>query len=317
MKRIFQCLAAVVLCGAFGAGAVVADRYAAQVNSRVITVSDVLGSMGPVRQRLADTYSGAELEKKLEEAFKKSLDALVERALMLEEAARQEQKLPEQIVDGRINEIIHDRFNNNRTAFFEALTEERLTLGERRKEARDFITVSLLRRREVGEKVVVTPGDVQALYKQRSAQYHLPEKVHLRAIVLRQFTTNNAAQLAADLRQRCAAGEKFEDLARQFSKGTGAEKGGDWGWQQPGELRPELRTAAAALQPGQVSPAVKMDDDFYLLKLEERQVASVKPLDAVYAELEGDLRQKEGERIYNEWIKRLRHKFYVNVFPLN
>lgn len=317
MKRIFQSLAAVVLCGAFGAGAVVADRYAAQVNSRVITVSDVLGSMGPVRQRLADTYSGAELEKKLEEAFKKSLDALVERALMLEEAARQEQKLPEQIVDGRINEIIHDRFNNNRTAFFEALTEERLTLGEWRKEARDFITVSLLRRKEVGEKVVVTPGDVQALYKQRSAQFHLPEKVHLRAIVLRQFTTNNAAQLAADLRQRCVAGEKFEDLARQFSKGTGAEQGGDWGWQQPGELRPELRTAAAALQAGQLSPAVKMDDDFYLLKLEERQVASVKPLDAVYAELEGDLRQKEGERIYNEWIKRLRHKFYVNVFPLN
>ena len=317
MNRFLQSLAAVVLWGAFGAGAVVAARYAAQVNSRVITVSDVLGSMGPVRQRLADTYSGAELEKKLEEAFKKSLDALVERALMLEEAARQEQKLPEQVVDGRINEIIHDRFNNNRTAFFEALTEERLTLGEWRKEARDFITVSLLRRREVGEKVVVTPGDVQALYKQRSAQYHLPEKVHLRAIVLRQFTTNNAAQLAADLRQRCAAGEKFEDLARQFSKGTGAEKGGDWGWQQPGELRPELRTAAAALQPGQLSPAVKMDDDFYLLKLEERQVASVKPLDAVYAELEGDLRQKEGERIYNEWIKRLRHKFYVNVFPLN
>jgi parvulin-like peptidyl-prolyl isomerase len=317
MKRFFQSLAAVVLGGACGAGAVVADRYAAQVNNRVITVSDVLGSLGPVRQRLADAYTGAELEKKLAEAFQKSLDALVERALMLEEAARQDQKLPSQVVDGRINEIIHDRFNNNRTAFFEALTEERLTLDEWRKEARDFITVSLLRRREVVEKVVVTPGEVHALYQQRRARYQVPEQVHLRAIVLRQLGTNDAEQLAGTLRQRASAGEKFEDLARQFSKGTGAGQGGDWGWQQPGELRQELRAAVDPLQPGQLGPVVKMDDDVYLLKLEARQAGGVKPLDAVYAELEGELRQKEGERIYQDWIKRLRKKFFVKLFPLN
>ncbi len=317
MKRILQSLAALVLGGACGAGAVVADRFAAQVNNRVITVSDVFGSMGPARQRLADLYAGAELEKKMEEAFQKSLDALVERALMLEEAKRQEQKLPEQIVDGRINEIIHDRFNNNRTAFFEALTEERLTLDEWRKEARDFITIALLRRHEVGEKVVVTPGDVHALYKQRNDKYKLPEKLHLRAIVLRPRAGHNPEELAGELRKRCAAGEKFEDLAREFSQGSGADKGGDWGWQQPGELRKELRAAAAALQPGQVSAPVKLDDDVYLLKLEERQTASLKPIDAVYAELEGDLRQKEGERIYQQWIKRLRQKFYIKIFPLN
>ena len=316
MKKTFQVVAVLLVLGAMSAGAVVADRFAAQVNNRVITVSDVLGSMGPMRQRLMDLYTGAELEKKMEEAYRVQLDALVDRALMLEEAKRQEQKLPEQIVDGRINEIIHDRFDNNRTKFFEALTEERLTLDEWRKEARDFITLSLLRRKEVGEKVVVTPGDVQALYKIRQASYRVPEKVHLRALMLRGFAAN-AEQQAGELRKRCVAGEKFEDLAREFSKGSGADKGGDWGWQQPSELRKELRAAVDALQPGQVSPVVKMDDDFYLLKLEERQAASCKTLDAVYAELDGDLRQKGAERIYKDWIKRLRQKYYVKLFPLN
>ena len=60
-----------------------------------------------------------------------------------------------------------------------------------------------------------------------------------------------------------------------------------------------------------------MDDDCYLLKLEERQVAGLKSIDAVYSQLEGDLRQKAGEHIYQEWIKRLRKKFYVKIFPLN
>ncbi|MCX7010423.1 MAG: peptidyl-prolyl cis-trans isomerase, partial [Kiritimatiellaeota bacterium] len=285
-------------------------------NNRVITVSDVLGSMGPVRQRLSDTYSGPELEKKVEEAYQKTLDMLIERALILEDFARQEKKLPEQIVDGRINEIIHDRFNNSRTAFFSALTEERLTLDEWRQQARDFIIVAMLRRQEVLDKVVVTPGAIQALYQKRSEKYRVPEKVHLRAIVLRAGSTNNLEQFAAEVRMRISAGEKFEELAKQYSLGAGSTKGGDWDWVLPGELRKELKAAVDQLKPGQVSAPVRMDDDFYLLKLEERQTAGMTPLDKNYAEVEGDLREKEAERIYKDWIQRLKGKYYVKIFPL-
>jgi parvulin-like peptidyl-prolyl isomerase len=315
MQKLFQLVAALLL-GACCAGAMVADRYAAQVSSRVITVGDVLGAMGGMRQRLVENFSGAELEKKMEEAYQKTLDMLVERALILEEFARSEQKLPEQVVDGRVNEIIHERFNNNRAHFFEALTEERLTIEDWRKEARDHFIVSMLRRREVGEKVVVTPGAVQALYQQRQAKYLLPEKIRLRAIVLRPGGTPALEQRAGALKQRLAAGEKFDVLAKQFSQGSGANSGGDWGWQQPSELRKELRAAVEKLQVGQISEPIRLDDDVYLLKLEERQAASQTPLAKVYAELEGDLREQEAERLYKDWIKRLRQKFFVKVFPL-
>ncbi len=305
-----------LLVGAGCAQAMVADRYAAQVNNRVITVGDVLGALGPMRQRLMETYTGVELEKKMEEAYQQALDALVERALILTEFARSEQKLPEQIVDGRINEIIHDRFSNNRTQFFEALTEEHLTLEDWRKEARDHIVVSMLRRREVVDKIVVTPGDVQALYQQRLLKYQQPEKIRLRVIVLRAGGPKTLEQQAADVRARLVAGAPFEELAKQLSQGAGAAGGGDWGWQQPGELRAELRAAVAKLQTGQVSEPVRLDGDLYLFKLEERQAASVTPLAQVYAELESILREKEAGRLYKDWIKRLRQKFFVKVFPL-
>jgi parvulin-like peptidyl-prolyl isomerase len=174
----------------------------------------------------------------------------------------------------------------------------------------------MLRRREVGEKVVVTPGAVQALYQQRQAKYLQPEKIRLRAIVLRPGGTPAPEQRAGALKQRLAAGEKFDELAKQFSQGSGATSGGDWGWQQPGELRKELRAAVEKLQAGQISEPIRMDDDVYLLKLEERQAASQTPLAKVYAELEGDLREQEAERLYKDWIKRLRQKFFVKVFPL-
>ena len=297
------------------AEAMVADRYAAQVNTRVITVSDVLGAMGPLRQQLMETYTGADLDNKLEDAFQKSLDQLIERALILEDFSRQEQKLPEQVVDGRINEIIHDRFNNNRAAFFEALTEERLTIDEWRSEAKDHIIISMLRRKEVMDKVVVTPGEVRAAYEKRLAKYTMPEQIHLRAIVLHR-DTKDAEQTLRDLRKEIEQGAKFEDVARLKSEGPGAKSGGDWGWLQPGDVRKELKGLVAEMKPGQLSPVMLVGDEYYLIKLEARQAAQVKPLEAVYGELETTLRQNEAERIYKDWIKRLKQKYYVKIFPL-
>lgn len=313
MNKLFQSWLCVLLLGAGVAGAMVADRYAAQVNNRVITVSDVLGTMGPLRQRLMDTYSGMELEAKIEEAYTNTLDLLIERALMLEDFARQEQKLPDQVVDGRINEIIHDRFNNSRSAFFEALTEEHLTIDDWRKEAKDHIVVSILRRRKVGDKVVVAPGDVRALYEKRLAKFQSPEQVHLFAIVLHQSATN-AEQTVQNVQQRLAGGEKFEDVARQVSQGAGAKEGGDWGWLQPGDVRKELQTGMSNLTLGQVSAAIPVEGEFYILKITERKAASVKPLGTVYSELEDELRQTEAERIYKDWIKRLKQKYFVKIF---
>ena len=48
MQKLFQLVAALLL-GACCAGAMVADRYAAQVSSRVITVGDVLAAMVGMR----------------------------------------------------------------------------------------------------------------------------------------------------------------------------------------------------------------------------------------------------------------------------
>ena len=312
MNRFCQSLAVVVLAGVYGAGAMTADRYAAQVNSRVIIVSDVLNMMGPLRQHLMDTYSGAELEAKTEEAYTNTLHLLIERALILEDFGRQEQKLPDQVVDGRINEVIHDRFNNSRSAFFEALTEEHMTIEDWRTDAKDHITVSMLRRREVADKVVVAPCDVRVLYEKRLAKYQTPEQVHIRAIVLHPGAS--AEKTARELQARAAQGENFEALARQQSQGAGAQNGGDWGWLQPGDLRQELAAALKNMAVGQISPVVVADGDFYILKLEAHKAAETKPMAAVYTQLEEELRQTEAERIYKNWIKRLQQKYYVKIF---
>ncbi|HYN02361.1 MAG TPA: tetratricopeptide repeat protein, partial [Vicinamibacteria bacterium] len=73
---------------------------------------------------------------------------------------------------------------------------------------------------------------------------------------------------AEALARRLAAGESFAALARAESKDASAALGGDLGNVRVEELAAPLRTAAAALAPGQVSPVLETDAGYVLLRRE-------------------------------------------------
>ena len=300
---------------------VVVDRYLAVVNQRIITTLDVLTMLQPLRQQLMETTAGTELEKKLAEAYQRTLTNLIERALILEEFARVSakdgMKIPEQLVDSRANEVIYERFNNNRSAFFEALAAERITVDEWRAETKDYLILSILRRKEVVDRVVVMPRDIRELYASRAEKYREPEKLQLRVIVLRRGATaaeQTAKLLAAEqLRAQALQGADFAALARKHSEGHRAADGGEWGWIAPKELRAELGAAVEKIPAGQIGPVLAAGDELYLIKVEARQAERVRPLAEVYADLSAEVRQTEGERLYKDWIKRLQRRYYVKI----
>ncbi len=71
------------------------------------------------------------------------------------------------------------------------------------------------------------------------------------------------AQEAASLLQ---AGDSFDDVARKYSDGAMASRGGDLGWIARGQLLPGFEEAAFALEPGQVSEIVETPAGFHLIK---------------------------------------------------
>ena len=139
------------------------EGCAAQVNDRMVTVTEVMTAMQPIERQLRDTTQGAELDRKLEEAYEKALQALIERELILDAFRQQkEMNLPDKIVQSRTEEIVRTKFGNNRAAFRKALDEEGLTLEEWQANLKKSMIVSFLRDREVGSKVSVSPQDVHA-----------------------------------------------------------------------------------------------------------------------------------------------------------
>ena len=111
-------------------------------------------------------------------------------------------------------------------------------------------------------------------------------------------------------------GQSFETLAREISEGDSADEGGDWGWLNPAELRPELAKVATTLPARGISEVIETDDDLYILQIAEKQPGTVTPFEDVAKTIERQLRAQQGEQIYSAWTESLRKNAFIKIFDV-
>lgn len=299
--------AAVAVAQPTGDSGLLLDSYAALVNGKVITIGQVLAAMQPIQERLATRYDGTELRDKLAAEYDTVRDDLVESELILADFEAKGGTLPDRAIEDHVNTVIHDRFGNDRAAFLQALSAERLTFAEWRKQMKEQVIVQYRRQSEVGAKITIAPLDLQTAYENRRADFSIPERVRLRTLAFPATTKRSAA---AKIRGMILGGQTtFEAVA---AKGAI--------WQDDGEiidaasLQEAIRDGIAGLGPGEISAPIKVARTLYLVELVERQPAHVRPLAEVAPEIEKELRRAEFERLNRIWIDSLRAKYYVQLF---
>ncbi len=325
MKRIGM----ILFLAAFRAAAaladpVIVDGVAAYVNDAVITVSEVREAMAPLIPPLKELYRGAELRGKLQETYNEVLQGLIDNKLILrayEADPKVNKEAVARLVERRVNEFIEERFDGERQDFIKALKEERMSIEEWRRRMRERLIVGMMRQKEVESQVVIPPRELRRVYDENAAQYQRPERVKLRVIVIH-GGSNEADRkvrltLAVETLAKVKGAESFEESARRISEGAKAAEGGDWGWLDTADLRKELATAIQPLPAGGLSGVVAVEDDYYLVKVEERQAAGVTPFEDVRGGIEKDLKRKEARRLQKVWIDRLRKDAYIEVVQVN
>jgi peptidyl-prolyl cis-trans isomerase C len=136
----------------------------------------------------------------------------------------------------------------------------------------------------------VTEEEMRKIYDEESAKLQQTERARARHILV---ATEKEAQ---DILDRLAKGEKFEDLAKQFSLDGSKDYGGDLGYFTQPEMVPEFSKATFALQVGETSQPVKTDFGWHIIRLEDRKQGAAQPYDQVKAAIRNVLlRKKVGE----------------------
>jgi peptidyl-prolyl cis-trans isomerase SurA len=159
-----------------------------------------------------------------------------------------------------------------------------------------FHVVKLAGRREAGASAPVT---------QTRARHILVKTSEV-------VSEDDARQRLEALRERILDGADFAELARLNSEDGTASRGGDLGWVYPGDTVPEFERAMSALAPGELSRPVRTPFGFHLIRVEERRAADVSE-ERRRQQARMALRERKAEEAYQEWLRQLRDRTYVEL----
>jgi peptidyl-prolyl cis-trans isomerase SurA len=317
MRVLFVLLLLVALNTPASAQKVVSDGIAVVVNEAVITYQDVEQYIGQAVELLRAQFARQPeaMRQRISETRQDGTEQLVERQLILSDFKTSGFQFPESIIEDSIQERIKVRFRD-RVTFIQTLRERGQTYESFHKQQYDEIVVEAMRRRNVPQDIVISPQKILDFYETNKTNFAVGDRVKLRMIVLNKPAGDTGAvkQLAEEILLKIKEGAAFADMAKIHSEGPQKNVGGDWGWAERDTLRKELAEVAFTLQAGERSGVIDLPDSCWIMLVEDRRVAQVKPLSEVREEIERILRQSEGARLQKLWITKLKSKAFVRYF---
>lgn len=149
----------------------------------------------------------------------------------------------------------------------------------------------------------IADAEIDLYYSQNQYRFENPERVKVRHILF--MTMGKSDEEAEEARQQAdtvlaelRGGGSFEDLAKEHSEDPGnADNGGDLGWVSRGMMDPAFEEASFALtETGEITQSpVKSEFGYHLIRLDDRQAPSVKPLSEVREVIRDDLRAERAQ----------------------
>src|SRR5262249_44541302 len=131
-----------------------------------------------------------------------------------------------------------------------------------------------------------TDEAMHKLYDDTAKTIQPEDEVHARHILLE---TEDQAKKAYD---RVKGGEDFAKVAKELSKDPGSSDGGDLGWFTKDRMVKEFADAAFAMKPGEISPPVKSQFGWHVIKVEDRRTKPVPTFDQVKPQIANYLTRK-------------------------
>ena len=299
--------------------AAVLDGIAAKVNDNTITIGDVMNDIrrNPATRDRVATLDGD--EEGMRALYRKTLDALIDRKLILEAAAAKKMEMQEWVVDNHIREIVKDNFGGDRNRLDAMLTESRVPFSEWRNMIKEDLVVRGMRYQIVDKSVSVSPAAMRREYNDHRELYSVDSKASVRVILLKPDADGKSAPVSTrgeEILGRLDKGEDFAALAMANSADSHAKNGGLWADVNPEEVfRPEIAKVLAQLKPGEYSQCIDLDGWGFIVRKESESGARQLSFEEAYDQIARNVREEATKTAYAEWMRRLREEAYVKIYP--
>jgi peptidyl-prolyl cis-trans isomerase SurA len=191
---------------------------------------------------------------------------------------------------------------------------------------RNSIITQQVVRDEVGRKISMSPGEVEAYFKAHESEFAQPESVTLNEILIPTPAKSAAegadtADVAAaqakaeEIEKKLAAGAKFDDLAKPAPTDPNAPKSVVLGEYHRGMLVKEIEDKAFALNTGEHTQPIRTKQGFIILQATQRNRGGAESFKQVEPQVEEALFLERMQPKLREYLTKLREEAAIDIKP--
>lgn len=281
------------------------------VNGHIITRKGFQQAVEQQHASLYRQFTGKELDEKLKEAREKTLQGLIDSALIQDKAVELGILLPDSYMRSMVEQIKKENNFNSDADLERALKASvGLSLEDWLKRQKEQMMRDEVLRAEIFRKIAIEDQEIRAYYEDHKDEYKLPSRFRIRELVLPKGVTEGeqaeARALLAKLQGDLKAGASFEELAKAHSSSPSKVTGGDLGWMGRGLLRANLEEAALKLKAGEVSAPVETDKDLILVQMVANEDNRSQPFEDVKAKILEKLQEPKAQNAIEQYLTGLR-----------
>ena len=280
------------------------DRIVAIVNSELIMLSDVKREFETEQERLSREHRGNDLPQRLKTAEYMALTKLIERRLQLQEAKAKKIEVSDLEVKQALEQM--KRQGNP----FD------LTNANHVQAVRDQLLLMRVVDLHIRGNITVGDSEIKRFYQEHRDRFALPEEYQLSQIIIHPRSSDGLADALTKARRAMddlKRGEKFEEVAMQYSDGANALQGGRLGWVRQGELLPAIEQAVAHLVPGGISDIIESSEGIQIIRMDDRKPKQFRRYEDARREIQELVYQQKSDDMYQSWLIDLKNKAYIEI----
>lgn len=306
-------------------GGVPVEDIIARVNDQIITLSDynraLKESDDEARQH------GATTMQEINESHRDLLRNLIDQQLWLSKGKELGITGETELVK-KLDDIRKQYHLDTIEDLEQAAKQQGISFEDFKASIRNSLITQEVMRDEVGEKISLTPGEVERYYEQHKQEYSQPESEKLSEILISAgtpapgaTTVDDPAKLASalakanDIEAKLHAGGDFAQLARSFSDGPTAAQGGDLGQYQRGQLPKVLEDKTFALQTGQYTDPIRTRQGYIILKVIAHVPGGPAPFATVKDQVEDAYYMARMEPAIRAYLTKMREQAFIDIRP--
>ena len=254
----------------------VIDSIAVVVNDDVITTNEIAARVKSIEARMkagnAPMPDAADLRRQVVEAM------IVERAQQ-QLAKEMGVKVSDLELDRAIARIAEGQ-KMSLQEMRNQMEKEGMTYPTFREEIRNEIMMQRLREHEVDNKIQISDAEVDTYLAAEKAAAAEQVEINISQILVGIPQNATPEQIAArkaraeEVARQLRTGADFAKTAATYSDAPDALKGGEVGWRDANRLPPLFATELLKLSPGQITPVIRSNTGFHVLKLVGKRSAA-------------------------------------------